>query len=308
MKGLDLALGYYTDVILPAFSTRFPDVLDNLAFGLVGPGSECYGFDDVVSRDHDWGPRVCIWLPEALYQNDGMVLQETYDGLPPVYKGFGPICHLDTRMRRDGVLSIERFYRSYLGTAECPVTNRDWLVVPEESLSVCTNGMVFSDSNGQFSAMRQRLLAYYPRDIVIKKMACRLKDAGQSGQYNLWRSMRREDVLASAYFKQQFLIEAASIVYILHHTFRPFKKWLFRGLRNFGDVGSAFIECFESLQGADDDKALKKAVSKTVDLLVESIAQFDAGIANKDSLYDSGVALENSLADRELREDLYTIE
>jgi len=308
MKGLDLALGYYTDVILPAFSTRFPDLLDNLAFGLVGPGSECYGYDDIVSQDHDWGPRACVWMPEALYQSDGKVLQSAYEGLPSVYNGFGPIFHLDTRLRRDGILSVERFYQSYLGTAKCPETNRDWLVVPEELLSVCTNGMVFSDSLGHFSAMRQRLQAYYPRDILLKKLACRLKDAGQSGQYNLWRSLRREDVLASAYFKQQFLIEAASIVYILHHTFRPFKKWLFRGLRDFGDIGSAFIECFESVQVADENKALKNAVSKTVDLLAKAIGEFDTGISNKDLLYDSGVALENSIADRELREDFYTIE
>lgn len=308
MKGLELALGYYTDIVLPLFTARFPELLDKLAFGLAGPGSDCFGFDDRVSRDHDWGPRVCIWLPEELYQESSSVLQDAYDGLEQVYQGFGPIHRLDTRLQRDGVLSIQRFYRSYIGTDRIPTTNRDWLVIPEESLSLCTNGEIFSDPLGEFSSIRRELLAYYPRDIILKKLACRLKDAGQSGQYNLWRSLQRKDALASAYFRQQFLIDASSILYIVNRKFRPFKKWLFRGLRDFGDEGVSLTYHLESVLAANEDRALKTAVLNTVELLVKAIADFGLVTTANNSLYDYGVELENCIADRELREELYTID
>ena len=40
-----------------------------------------------------------------------------------------------------------------------PVTIRDWLLLPEEALSLCTNGEVFLDPLGSFTGMRRALLA-----------------------------------------------------------------------------------------------------------------------------------------------------
>ena len=62
MKGLELARGYFYDECLPRLRRELPAVLPHLAAGLVGEGSDCFGYDDHVSRDHDWGPGFCIWL------------------------------------------------------------------------------------------------------------------------------------------------------------------------------------------------------------------------------------------------------
>jgi len=157
MKGLELARRFFTDVALPAFKEQAPDTLGSMAFGLAGPGSECYGFDDEISRDHDWGPRD----------------------------------------------------RTYLGTDSPPETIRDWLLLPEEALSLCINEEVFLDPLGSFTGRRRALLAYFPRDLWLKKIASRCRAIGERGQYNLWRALQRGESIAFHYHRARFARESA---------------------------------------------------------------------------------------------------
>ena len=54
MQGLELAKRYYEEVGRPMLERDFPELLPRLAAGLVGDGSECLGFDDAISQDHDF--------------------------------------------------------------------------------------------------------------------------------------------------------------------------------------------------------------------------------------------------------------
>ena len=65
MKGLQLSEDYFNTFGLPLIQDKFSEHADRIAVGLVGDGSECFGFDDEFSRDHDWGPGFCIWLTET---------------------------------------------------------------------------------------------------------------------------------------------------------------------------------------------------------------------------------------------------
>ena len=53
MNGLVLARAYWERTGLPAFEAQLPEALKRAAVGLAGEGSECFGFDDAFSRDHD---------------------------------------------------------------------------------------------------------------------------------------------------------------------------------------------------------------------------------------------------------------
>ena len=64
MKGLELAKKYYLICAKEILEKDFSDIFDYLAIALIGSGSECYGFDDELSKDHDFEPGFCIFLPE----------------------------------------------------------------------------------------------------------------------------------------------------------------------------------------------------------------------------------------------------
>lgn len=62
MKGMDLSRAYCERYAASLFAGGLEGLRQRCALGLVGPGSECLGFDDEISRDHDFGPGFCIWL------------------------------------------------------------------------------------------------------------------------------------------------------------------------------------------------------------------------------------------------------
>ena len=116
MKGIDLAEEYYREYGAPMIEDRYGSCATRIAVGLVGPGSECFGFDDEISRDHDWGPGFCLWLTPEDFKEIGSDLQKDYDRLPPKYKGFGPRIASPGEEWRVGVAEIATFYKRYTNT------------------------------------------------------------------------------------------------------------------------------------------------------------------------------------------------
>ena len=68
MKGMELSRLYYEEVCKPAIEKEAGELTERTAVGLVGEGSECYGYDDEISRDHDFGPSCCFWLTKEDYR------------------------------------------------------------------------------------------------------------------------------------------------------------------------------------------------------------------------------------------------
>ena len=62
MKGLDIAYRYYKEYGEEMIRSLFSEHEDRIAVGLVGEGSECLGFDDELSHDHDFEPGFCLWI------------------------------------------------------------------------------------------------------------------------------------------------------------------------------------------------------------------------------------------------------
>ncbi len=231
MKGLELAEKYYEAYGRKMLAAQFPEAAQYAAAGLAGHGSECFGFDDGISMDHDYGPSFCIWLPRDVYEQYGAKMQAAYDALPGEFMGFAARRIEEQGAGRVGVLCLEDFYLGLIGRDTPPVSVSDWLALDESSLAAAVNGRVFEDRLGWFSAMRKSLTDYYPREAWLRRLAQSMGRAAQAGQYNYARAMKRGDRLAAEMALTDFIRESMRTVYLLNRTYAPYDKWLRRGLR-----------------------------------------------------------------------------
>ena len=210
---------------------NFPEYLPRIAVGLVGEGSECLGFDDGISRDHDFGPGFCMWLTKTDYETIGEKLQRAYEELPGEFMGI-PARNTSRRGGgRVGVLEISSFYRQFIGDEQPPASLMRWLYLPEHKLAMAVNGEVFEDPLGEFSKVRRVLASFYPEDVRIKKIAARAAVMAQSGQYNYGRCMRRGDTVAAGMALAEFVKSSISMIYLLNRWYTPYYKWAFHGLQ-----------------------------------------------------------------------------
>lgn len=231
MKGLELSQKYYEAYGRQMIRTQFPEIADQAAVGLVGYGSECLGFDDEISSDHDYGPSFCIWLPRGTYLQCGSQMQKAYDALPKEFMGCAARVEEEQGKGRVGVLCLEDFYLEILGRDGVPETDAEWFAVSEAALATATNGAVFEDPCGKFTGIREGLLAYYPKEVWRKKLAESLAKAAQAGQYNYARAMKRGERIAAEIALMEFVKEAMQIVYLLNKKYAPFYKWMHRGMQ-----------------------------------------------------------------------------
>ncbi len=232
MKGLELAEKYYEAYGRKMLAEQFGQIKDQTAAGLVGYGSECLGFDDDVSKDHDYGPSFCIWLPREIYQEYSTRMQEAYDALPREFLGFAARMEEEQGKGRVGILCLEDFYEEMIGRSSLPQTEMEWLAIPEEMLATAVNGKVFEDHLRQFSSIRDGLMQYYPHGVWIRKIADSMAKAAQAGQYNYARAMKRGERIAAEMALTEFVKESMHLVYLLNRTYAPFYKWMHRGMRN----------------------------------------------------------------------------
>lgn len=269
MKGMELAKGYYETYGRPMIHEKFPGFEQRIAVGLVGEGSECFGYDDEYSKDHDFGPAFCMWLPAEVMEQIGERLQEEYSRLPLWYGGLK--ARRDNRIggHRTGVWEIWDFYQHFLMIHGVPKTMMEWMRLPESYLAVAVNGEVFRDDEGRFSEIRQYLLNGYPEDVRIKKLVARAAVMSQSGQYNYPRCRKRGEPVAAELALAEFIKSGISMIYLLNRRYAPFYKWMHRGLRELDLLG----DTWNLFQDLTDPMITEKEKQETVELICEKIVK-----------------------------------
>ena len=271
-----------------------------MAAGLVGPGSECFGYDDQISRDHDWGPGFCVWLAKDDYDLIGGALQKAYRNLPQEFAGFGPRKISPGEEGRVGVFEIKAFYQKYLGLDHLPKDVMEWLQLPEQALAVCTNGKVFYDPSGIFTEWRNNLLFFYPEDIRIKKIVSRCMTIGQSGQYNFKRSLQRKDYFAVRYAEAQFCFDVLSLVFLLNKIYSPYYKWMLPTVKELPILGMTIYSKITELLKLMDYKAKIGVIGDICALLIDTLNNEGLTDSTSDFLVDHGPIIQKKITNPEL--------
>lgn len=235
---------FYERYGAPMIHEKFPEYERRIAVGLVGEGSDCFGFDDDISADHDYGIGFCMWLLDTDYEKTGELLQSEYQKLvleygTEFYARNGGGKNMNTQAdrfidSRRGVFRIKDFYRNILGIdfdiTESAISENGWLGIADDKLATAINGAVFRDDEGTFTSVRNMLKGYYPEKVWRLKLAEELHIFSQSGQYNYARMMARKDYVTANICVAQAVRSAMSIVYILNRSYAPYYKWMRRGM------------------------------------------------------------------------------
>ena len=217
---------FFQQVLLPVLERAFPEETARTAFGLFGYGSEAYGLDDELSRDHHWGLRVDALMPEALLRSRREeMMQAAAAALPSSFEGYslreghvaGAGLSLDSR---------EGFLTRTLGLPRVPQTWAEWLRAPEEDIVHVLNGEVWHDPSGEFTAVRQTLSGYYPEPVWRRRIAHWCRYFSGMGSYALKRAVLRGNEFYAATAFGKAIRWGVQLAFLLDRRYFPYDKWL----------------------------------------------------------------------------------
>ncbi|HWV22084.1 MAG TPA: DUF4037 domain-containing protein [Devosia sp.] len=239
MQGIELSRRFYQDIVAPWLAEAEPGLPHSAA--LIGYGSELLGFDDETSRDHNWGPRVHIYLGKAdfvahahrLLADFSTVVPETFLGEPigwrsrphPAASGPDAVGAMEHGLEFH---TIEGRLQAHTGLRSLDnLTTLDWLGLPEQSLLAFTAGAVFRDDGGRLEALRSRL-AYFPRDIWLYKIACQWGRIGEERAF-VGRAGQAGDDLGSRIVAARLCRDVMAMGFLLCRRYAPYSKWFGTG-------------------------------------------------------------------------------
>ena len=273
MKGLELARAFYKEYGEPMLREKFPELLPLLAAGLAGSGSECWGFDDEISRDHDFEPGFCLFLPgeEIVDRKAAFALERAYAALPREFMGLRRSLVSPVGGARHGVIRTADFMKDKVGAPDGKLDMIQWLYVPDYSLAEAVNGEIFMDGYGEVTAIRASLRRR-PEDVRLKKLAGHLLLMAQSGQYNYLRCLAHGETAAAQLAVTEYVKSSMAAVFLLNEEYQPYYKWSFRAMRALPKL-SLTAELLEYLLTTDNEPETSAEKSRVIEGIAEDIIE-----------------------------------
>jgi hypothetical protein len=273
ISGLRLGSLFYEEAVKPVLVSEFAGLVHSAA--LIGYGSEVLGYDTPLSTDHEWGPRLLLFLTEDDYESRGEQITEvlgrklpyefmgysTHFGAPdqkgvqlPEEKTSGPVAH------KVEVHTIRRFFESQIGLNPYEeLEPTDWLIIPEQKLLEVTAGRVYHDGLGELEEVRARL-AYYPRDVWLYLLSAQWRRIGELEAF-VGRAGEVGDDLGSRLVAASLIRDLMKLCFLMEKTYAPYSKWFgtaFARLKCSPELGPVF----EQVLSANSWRAREEHLSR----------------------------------------------
>jgi len=253
IPGLRLAAEFYAAVVRPLLAEQFPRV--RYAAALLGPGSEVAGFDTQRSTDHNWGPRLQVFLGDDAAPGAAAVTAMLASRLPASFRGYpvafpfttepgGPARH------RVEVAGLGDWLTGQLGfDPRHAVTRLDWLATPAQRLAEVTTGEVFHDGPGELTRARAAL-AWYPRDVWLYLLACQWRRIEQEEAFP-GRCAEAGDDLGSIVVTARLARDLMRLWLLMHRRYPPYSKWLGTAFARLPGTAGLAASLTAALRGGD---------------------------------------------------------
>ena len=237
MPGVELSRRLYNDAVRPLLLRHFPHVGHTAA--LIGAGSEVLGFDTERSTDHDWGPRLQLFLGrDDLAEHGKKIRGLLAERLPTTIAGYPtslvPVGEHGTRHLRHttgplqhGVVVAELgdWLTGHLGyNPLVEITTPDWLATSTQALAEVTAGAVYHDGLDRLHHVR-RALAWYPDDLWRYVLACQWQRISQEEPF-VGRCGEVGDELGSTVVAARLVRDLMRLCLLINRRYPPYSKWL----------------------------------------------------------------------------------
>jgi len=268
IPGVELAGRLYREAVRPLLSQHFPGLAHTAA--LIGPGSEVLGFDTTRSTDHDWGPRLQLFVRD---DEAGRISDMLADHLPADIAGYStnlvPDPASGTRHMRPAngrirhgvtVTDLGTWLTGHLGfDPRNDITAGDWLATPTQILAECTGGAVFHDDLG-LDPIRRRL-TWYPADVWRYVLACHWFRVSQDEPF-VGRCGEAGDELGSAVVAGRVARQLMRLCLLIDRVYPPYDKWLgsaFARLPGATGLTSVLTKALAATEWHDRERHLMQA-------------------------------------------------
>ena len=229
---------FYEEQVKPLIHDGFGAYENRIAVGIAGEGSDCFGYDDEISRDHDFGTGVCLWLTDEDMAEFGEELAGSYNRLVEEKER----SYYTKRLKeRRGVMTIHNFYSNILridcNTKDCVMTEEQWMSLDHSCLATAVNGEVFRDNLGQFTQFRSLLQNYYPERVWRIRIAEKMHEYSSALQVNYQRCMGRGDTVSAEICRIKGVTAAMELYFLIKREYMPYYKWAYRALTDMDKSG-----------------------------------------------------------------------
>jgi hypothetical protein len=270
VPGLELSRRFYVEAVRPILDAVVPGVPH--AAARVGAGSEVLGLDTARSTDHDWGPRLDLFLPPG--EVPDRITAALTHRLPAEFLGYPTrftVADDGTRgMAPDGagdhwveIHDVGPWFAGRLGfDPGAPIEPIDWLAAPAQRLREAVGGAVFHDDLGTLTAGREAL-GWYPRDVWLFVLGCQWRRIAQ-GEALVGRAAEAGDEAGARVVAARLVRDAMRLVLLMRRRYPPYDKWLGSDLARSGgppELADALAAALAAPHAAAREAALTTAYS-----------------------------------------------